>query len=54
MASPLGSIGVRRAVRVVGKRRSGAVAMERLARQLEHSAHLAFSLEEAEALLDSR
>lgn len=48
----LKSAGVRRVVRVVGKSSSGAVHMERVARQLRHSAHLAFTREEAEAMLD--
>ena len=48
----LKSTGVRRVVRVVGKSSSGAVHMERLARLIRHSAHLAFTREEAEAMLD--
>lgn len=45
---------VRRVVRVVGKSSSAAIQMERLARMLGHSAHLAFSREEAELLLAQR
>lgn len=45
---------VRRAVRVVGKSASGAVHMERVARQLGRDARLAFSLEEADAVLSLR
>lgn len=48
----LKSAGVRRVVRVVGKSSAGAVHMERLARRIKHSAHLAFTREEAEAMLD--
>lgn len=43
--------GVRRVVRVVGKSANGAVHMERVARQLGHAARLAYSLEEADAVL---
>lgn len=46
--------GVRRVVRVVGKSATGAVHMERIARQLGHAARLAFSLEEADAVLTHR
>lgn len=45
---------VRRVVRVVGKSSSAAIQMERIARMLGHSAHLAFSREEAELLLAQR
>lgn len=45
---------VRRVVRVVGKSSIAAIQMERVARMLGHSAHLAFSREEAEALLAQR
>lgn len=45
---------VRRVVRVVGKSSAAAIQMERLARSLGHSAHLAFSREEAMALLTQR
>ncbi|MEW5739563.1 MAG: hypothetical protein AB1938_11590 [Myxococcota bacterium] len=48
------SAGARKVVRVVGKSANGALHMERLARQLKHAAHLAFSLEEAEAVFNSR
>lgn len=45
----LRAFGVRKVVRVVGRRAQAAVHMQRLARQLEnHTAHLAFSMEEAE------
>jgi hypothetical protein len=51
LGEELGRFGVRKVVRVVGKRASAAVHMERLARTLKrHSAHLAFSMEEAEAV----
>lgn len=46
--------GARKVVRVVGKSKDGALHMERLARQLGHAAHLAFSLEEAEAVFNHR
>ncbi len=45
---------VRRVVRVVGKSGAAAIQMERIARELGHSAHLAFTREEAEALLAMR
>ena len=45
---------IRRVVRVVGKSSTAAIQMERVARSLGHSAHLAFSREEAEALLAQR
>lgn len=45
---------VRRVVRVVGKSGAAAIQMERIARELGHSAHLAFTREEAEALLAQR
>lgn len=45
---------VRRAVRVVGKSANGAVHMERVARQFGRDASLAFSLEEADAVLSQR
>ncbi|MDX2011919.1 MAG: hypothetical protein SFW67_17130 [Myxococcaceae bacterium] len=45
---------VRRVVRVVGKSSAAAIQMERIARLLGHSAHLAFSREEAESLLSQR
>lgn len=45
----LRSFGVRKVVRVVGKRAQAAVQMERLSRHLKsHTAHLAFSMDEAE------
>ena len=45
----LREFGVRKIVRVVGKSAQAAVHMERLSRQLgNHTAHLAFSLDEAE------
>lgn len=50
----LGSAKIRRVVRVVGKSSAAAIQMERIARELGHSAHLAFSREEAEALLAQR
>lgn len=48
------SAGARRVVRVVGKSAHGALHMERLARQVGHAAHLAFSLDEAEAVFAHR
>jgi hypothetical protein len=45
----LREFGVRKVVRVVGKKAQAAVQMERLSRQMKsHTAHLAFSFEEAE------
>lgn len=51
LGQKLGAFGVRKVVRVVGKSAKAAVHMERLSRQLKnHAAHLAFSMEEAEAV----
>jgi len=51
VAVRLGNFGARKVVRVVGKSVQAAVQMERLGRRLKnHAAHLAFSLEEAEAV----
>lgn len=44
--------GVRRVVRVVGRSVDAALQFERTSRELGHEAHLAFSMEEAERLLD--
>ncbi|MFP2934315.1 hypothetical protein ACLESO_56190 [Pyxidicoccus sp. 3LG] len=44
--------GYRRTVRVVGRSAVAAVQFERISRALGHEAHLAFSMEEAERLLD--
>ncbi|MBZ4419537.1 hypothetical protein [Myxococcus sp. RHSTA-1-4] len=44
--------GFRRVVRVVGRSLEAAVVFERTSRAIGHEAHLAFSLEEAEQLLD--
>lgn len=44
--------GFRRVVRVVGRSVEAAVVFERTSRAIGHEAHLAFSLEEAERLLD--
>lgn len=44
--------GVRRVVRVVGRSVDAALQFERISRELGHEAYLAFSLEEAERLLD--
>lgn len=45
----LHGFGVRKVVRVVGKSTVAAVQMERISRQLnDHTAHLAFSMDEAE------
>lgn len=46
--------GVRRMVRVVGKSATAALHAERIARQANYHAHLAFSLEEAEQVFASR
>ncbi len=46
--------GVRRVVRVVGRSKEGALHMQRMARRFKHSAHLAFSREEAETVLAQR
>jgi hypothetical protein len=46
--------GVRRTVRIVGRSATGALHMERIARQIDHHAHLAFSVEEAEQVFSSR
>lgn len=54
LGAAIRSVGARKVVRVVGKSASGAVHMERLARRIKHQAHLAFSLEEAEAVFNSR
>jgi hypothetical protein len=45
---------VRRVIRVVGRSSAAAIHMERLARALGHSAHLAYSREEAESLITQR
>ncbi|MFY2564432.1 hypothetical protein ACN469_42985 [Corallococcus terminator] len=45
--------GFRRVVRVVGRSFDAAVLFERTSREMGYDAHLAFSLEEAERLLDS-
>jgi hypothetical protein len=44
--------GFRRVVRVVGRSVDAALQFERISRELGHEAYLAFSLEEAERLLD--
>lgn len=45
----LRDFGVRKVVRVVGRSAQAAVLMERISRQLNgHTAHLAFSMDEAE------
>jgi plasmid stabilization system protein ParE len=44
--------GFRRVVRVVGRSTEAALQFERISRAMGHEAHLAFSLEEAERLLD--
>ncbi|MFP2913482.1 hypothetical protein ACLESD_52525 [Pyxidicoccus sp. 3LFB2] len=44
--------GLRRAVRVVGRSAQAALQFERVSRSIGHEAYLAFSLEEAERLLD--
>jgi hypothetical protein len=54
VASLLAKTRVRRVVRVVGKSSAAAMQMERVARVLGHSAHLAFSPDEAVALLSPR
>lgn len=51
LGTRLGTFGVRKVVRLVGKSAKAAVLMERLSRGLKnHAAHLAFSMEEAEAV----
>ncbi|MFT3706681.1 MAG: hypothetical protein QM817_03345 [Archangium sp.] len=51
LGAKLAAFGVRKVVRVVGKSAKAAVHMERLSRNLKnHAAHLAFSMEEAEAV----
>lgn len=51
LGGKLGTFGVRKVVRVVGKSAKAAVHMERLSRGLKnHAAHLAFSMEEVEAV----
>ncbi len=52
LVAVLRQAGVRRVVRVVGRSSQGAVHMARVLRPAKVSAHLAFSREEAEALLD--
>ena len=47
-------VGVRRVVRVVGRSTEGALQMQRAMRSFAHSAHLAFSRDEAEAVLSGR
>lgn len=44
--------GLRRVVRVVGRSVDAALQFERTSREVGHEAHLAFSMEEAERLLD--
>ncbi|MCP3144140.1 STAS domain-containing protein [Pyxidicoccus xibeiensis] len=44
--------GYGRTVRVVGRSAAAALQFERISRALGHEAHLAFSMEEAERLLD--
>lgn len=48
------ALGERRVVRVVGKSTAAAVQFERVGKKLGRSAHLAFSVAEAERLLDGR
>ena len=48
------SLGERRVVRVVGKSTAAAVQFERIGKKIGRSAHLAFSVAEAERLLDGR
>lgn len=48
------SVGVRRAVRVVGRSKDGALQFQRATKHFNHSAHLAFSREEAEQVLAQR
>ena len=52
ISDTLRAFGVKRVVRVVGRSAQAAVQMQRLSRQLRGpTAHLAFSLDEAELLL---
>lgn len=48
------ALGEGRVVRVVGKSTAAAVQFERVGKKLGRSAHLAFSVAEAERLLDGR
>lgn len=49
------NLGIRRLVRVVGRSKMGALHAQRMTpRRYQHSAHLAFSREEAESLLAQR
>lgn len=54
LGTMLMNTGVRRVVRVVGRSKEGALHMQRMARFFKHSAHLAFSREEAETVLAQR
>jgi hypothetical protein len=54
MLHELLTVNVRRRVTLVGKSTGGALHMERIARQIGHHAHLAFSFEEAEQVFSSR
>lgn len=51
LANMLRDAKVSRVVRVVGKSHSAAIQLERFSRAMKHSAHLAFSREEAWTLL---
>lgn len=48
------ALGEKRVVRVVGKSTAAALQFERVGKKLGRSAHLAFSVAEAERLLDGR
>jgi hypothetical protein len=51
ISEALRGYGVKRVVRVVGKNAQAAVHLQRVSRQIPgHTAHLAFSMEEAEAV----
>jgi hypothetical protein len=51
LGGKLSQFGVRKVVRVVGKSAKAALHLERLSKNLKnHAAHLAFSMEEAEAV----
>ena len=54
LGGALNSVGVRRVVRVVGRSTEGALQMQRVMRFFGHSAHLAFSRDEADMVLSQR
>jgi len=54
MVEMLRQTGVRKVVRIVGRSKDGALLMSRLGRLIGTDGHLAYSPEEAEALLNAR